>query len=287
MKKRVITGAAFAIVILGCIALQGWVLRLMILFAGVVAIGEMYRAYEHAGALPMRWCGYAYSGIVFCLYALRALFPDQLSARVFPIPAGLVAGILLVSAVIISHGRIDYERWEKTILPILYPGLFFSLMYGFTELPGWFVRATALLLAFFMASINDVFAMLIGLRFGKHRFSGEISPKKSVEGSIAGLVASILFAIAIPALLNAIAAAKPALNPDGAILPPLWAFALLGLVGGMASQLGDLVASLIKRHVNIKDYGTIFPGHGGMMDRMDGILFCAAVCLAFFHLAGY
>ena len=70
------------------------------------------------------------------------------------------------------------------------------------------------------------------------------------------------------------------------VLPPLWAFAILGLVAGALSQVGDLVASLIKRHCGIKDFGTIFPGHGGMMDRMDGILFCGVACYLFFRLAG-
>ena len=65
-------------------------------------------------------------------------------------------------------------------------------------------------------------------------------------------------------------------------LPPLWAFAALGLVAGALSQIGDLLASLVKRHCGIKDFGNIFPGHGGMLDRFDGILFCGAACYFFF-----
>ena len=61
---------------------------------------------------------------------------------------------------------------------------------------------------------------------------------------------------------------------------------ILGLVGGALSQIGDLVASLVKRHCGVKDFGTIFPGHGGMMDRMDGILFCGVACYIFFRIAG-
>ena len=130
-----------------------------------------------------------------------------------------------------------------------------------------------------------MFALLVGVRFGKHRLSPQISPKKSVEGSIAGLAASVLFAVLVPALANAAASAWPQCNPAGAVLPPLWAFALLGLIAGALSQVGDLVASLIK-HCGIKDFGTIFPGHGGMMDRMDGILFCGVACYLFFRAAG-
>ena len=68
--------------------------------------------------------------------------------------------------------------------------------------------------------------------------------------------------------------------------PPLWSFGILGLVAGALSQIGDLVASLVKRHCGIKDFGAIFPGHGGMLDRMDGILFCGVACYVFFKIAG-
>ena len=130
------------------------------------------------------------------------------------------------------------------------------------------------------------FALLVGVRFGRHKLSPEISPKKSVEGSIGGLVASVLFAVLVPVLANWAASVWPEINPTGVALPPLWAFALLGLIAGALSQVGDLVASLVKRHCGIKDFGTIFPGHGGMMDRMDGILFCGVACYLFFRLAG-
>lgn len=285
MKHRVITGAAFALVILICIALQGWAFNLLILFGSVVALKEMYGAYRNAGSSPLDWCGYAGAILVFVLYTLRIYAGASVNSAVSPEITGILFGVMAASAAVIAKGRIDYDKWAKTVLPLLYPGLFFSVMYGFGELSGWYVRAVSLILAFFIASINDVFAMLVGVRFGKHRFSGEISPKKSVEGSIAGLLASIVFSIAIPALMDSLSHLWPALNPDHSVLPPLWCFALLGLAGGMASQLGDLVASLVKRHCGIKDYSSIFPGHGGMMDRMDGILFCASVCLLFFKLA--
>ena len=92
--------------------------------------------------------------------------------------------------------------------------------------------------------------------------------------------------IAVPSVANALSGVWPWINPTGVVLPPLWAFAILGLVAGALSQIGDLVASLVKRHCGVKDFGTIFPGHGGMMDRMDGILFCGVACYLFFRLAG-
>jgi phosphatidate cytidylyltransferase len=69
-------------------------------------------------------------------------------------------------------------------------------------------------------------------------------------------------------------------------LPPVWTLGILGLVGGMLSQTGDLTASMIKRHCGVKDFGKLLPGHGGIMDRMDGVLFCGAACYIFFKIAG-
>ena len=69
-------------------------------------------------------------------------------------------------------------------------------------------------------------------------------------------------------------------------MPPLWHFLVLGLIGGVFGQLGDLSASYVKRVCEIKDFGSILPGHGGIMDRLDAVLFCATVCTAFYHWFG-
>ena len=150
------------------------------------------------------------------------------------------------------------------------------------------VSTLALVLTFFIASVNDTFALFIGLRFGKHRLSPEISPKKSVEGSVAGLISSVLFAMLVPWLAFRLAPKVPSIAADLAVsgYPPRWSFGILGLVAGGLSQIGDLVASLVKRHCGIKDFGAIFPGHGGMLDRMDGILFCGVACYVFFRVSG-
>ena len=111
--------------------------------------------------------------------------------------------------------------------------------------------------------------------------------KRACALSFHSFAVFVLFAVFVPAAFSLLASAWPEIvNPTGVVLPPLWSFAILGLVAGALSQVGDLVASLIKRHCGIKDYGTIFPGHGGMMDRMDGILFCGVACYLFFRLAG-
>ena len=286
MVKRVITGAVFTVVLLLGIALQGWVLRGLLLFAMLVSLSEMYRAFRRTGADPVRWAGYIYCVLAVLAQSLYSDLDHPMFGEISPPMLALTLSLLIAMTVIVARGKVAFVSMVTTVFPMLYPGLFFSLMITLQDLSTRFASTVALLLAFFIASVNDVFALLVGVRFGRHKLSPEISPKKSVEGSIGGLVASVLFAVLVPVLANWAASVWPEINPTGVVLPPLWAFALLGLIAGALSQVGDLVASLVKRHCGIKDFGTIFPGHGGMMDRMDGILFCGVACYLFFRLAG-
>lgn len=286
MVKRVITGIVFTVVILVGIALQGWVLRLLLLFAMLLSLSEMYRAFRKIGADPVRWAGYVYCCLAVIAQSMYSQLNHPMFREISPPMLALTLSLLLAMTVIIVRGKLAFDSLLMTVFPMLYPGLFFSLMLTLQDLNSRFASTVALILMFFIASVNDVFALLIGVRFGKHRLSPLISPKKSVEGSIAGLIASVLFAVFVPAAFNLLASVFPQLNPTCVVLPPLWSFAILGLVAGALSQVGDLVASLVKRHCGIKDFGTIFPGHGGMMDRMDGILFCGVACYLFFRLAG-
>ena len=287
MAKRVGTAVVFTIVILAGILLQGWALRLLLLFAMLVSVSELYRAFRHLGAKPVCWVGYVYCALAVAAQSMYSQLDHAMFQEISPPMLALVLSLVLAMTVIVARGKVAFDSLATTVFPMLYPGLFFSLMIALQDLDTRYASTIALILMFFIASVNDVFALLIGVRFGRHRLSPEISPKKSIEGSIAGLVASVLFAVFVPAAFSLLASAWPEIvNPTGVVLPPLWAFAILGLVAGALSQVGDLVASLIKRHCGIKDYGTIFPGHGGMMDRMDGILFCGVACYLFFRLAG-
>ena len=288
MIKRVITAAILiAIMALG-IWFQGWPLRAILLVSMLMSTSEMYRAFRKIGYDPVRWSGYTYCVLAVLAQAYYANLTGGMFESISPAMFALIIGLLLAMTVIIFKGKVAFDSLMSTVFPMLYPGLFFSLIITLQDLHSRVISTLALVLTFFIASVNDTFALFIGLRFGKHRLSPEISPKKSVEGSIAGLVSSVAFAMLVPWLTQRLAPSYPAMQAQLAAspLPPLWAFALLGLVAGGLSQIGDLVASLVKRHCGIKDFGTIFPGHGGMLDRMDGILFCGVACYVFFKIYG-
>ena len=289
MIKRIFTAAILIIIIALGIWFQGWPLRVILLISMLMSLSEMYRAFRKIGYDPVRWAGYVYCVLAVLAQAFYAnLNRNSLFRSISPAMYALVFGLLLGMTVIILKGKVAFDSMMSTVFPMLYPGLFFSLILPLQDLDTRTAATMALVLAFFIASVNDTFALFIGLRFGRHRLSPEISPKKSIEGSIAGLISSVLFAMLVPWVTFRLAPIVPQIASDLAVshYPPLWTFGVLGLIAGALSQIGDLVASLVKRHCGIKDFGTIFPGHGGMLDRMDGILFCGVACYVFFKLGG-
>ena len=120
------------------------------------------------------------------------------------------------------------------------------------------------LLAFLPDIGADSLAYEIGSRFGKHPLIPKVSPKKSVEGSIAAFAASILISL-ILGLVFTLTGIFTAV--------PLWLYPIVGLGTGLVSQVGDLAASVIKRYAGVKDFGKLIPGHGGVLDRIDSLLF--------------
>ena len=288
MLKRVITGAVFTAIILGGIYLRGWALRALMLAAMLIGMFEVYRAIKKTGAKPAEWAGYVYAVLAIALEALVQLpnAPEWLKTMNAPATA-LVIGLLLGLSAIVLRGRVDCPALSATVLPMAYPGFLFSMLASLQDIPNAAMALSALLIAFFLASINDVFALFTGMALGKHKLSPEISPKKTIEGSIGGLIASAVFAMLVAWLLDwaqAAGVAQALRIGEAEAEFSIPGFAMMGVFAGAMSQIGDLTASLVKRHCGVKDYGTIFPGHGGIMDRFDGILFCGAVCAVFFQI---
>ena len=282
MKKRVITGVFLTILMLAGIYFQGWVMLAMLSAAMLVATQEMYRALRATGIEPVRWAGYTFCVLTIIVEALT-LFSRSYDHLTF-VP--LLMGMMLAMLRLVMHGKIAVESLMATVFPMLYPGIFFMVLMELLQLENRAAVTMALLLAFFAASINDVFALFSGMLFGKHKLSPELSPKKTIEGSVGGMIFSVLFCVAVPPLLKLIFSFDAEFIAQMEALPPLWSFAILGLVAGAFSQIGDLTASMIKRHCGVKDYGALLPGHGGIMDRLDGVLFCGASCYIFFRMAG-
>ena len=135
------------------------------------------------------------------------------------------------------------------------------------------------LLIFFAAWMSDSFAYFTGRLFGKHKLIPTVSPKKTVEGAIGGIVFGVLTTVAFGFVIETF------FDPEGVIKANYLSLAISGIFLSVVSQIGDLIMSLIKRHYNIKDYGKFLPGHGGILDRFDSIiavsLVMAVICTYF------
>lgn len=160
------------------------------------------------------------------------------------------------------------------ILSFLYTFPMMGFVYRTRNLTHGFVLY---LLIFICSSVSDVCALAVGMAIGRHKLAPVLSPKKTIEGGIGGVAGSAAVSCLVALLLKTV---EPGTN---ALIP----FLIIGICGSFIGQTGDLAASAIKRNKGIKDYGNLIPGHGGIMDRFDSILFTApAIYYLSFLLAG-
>lgn len=277
MIKRRITGLVLAGLWLIFWICQGWALR--IIFTVLMGIGmlEMYRAFA-----PGKGFGGEIGCVVFTLsalpvyeFALKGADPFY-AVGIFVMLA--VVCMMISMSTLVIKGDIDSGKAIAAIVPIMYPGLLFALMYPLINIGGRGEVMLALGQAVMIPLINDLMAYEVGSLIGKRKIAPKISPKKTMAGSVAGFFSGIVMACGLPYLLKLF---FPALA-----LEPFWAYVLLGAVVSVVSQMGDLSASYIKRACGIKDFGSLLPGHGGIMDRLDAVLFGAAVCSVFYFILG-
>lgn len=170
--------------------------------------------------------------------------------------------ICILGSYIFSFPKFHINQVAKAIFGMLYVGLMLSFIYCTRALPNGIYMVW---MVFIPAWVCDTCAYFTGMLFGKHKLSPKLSPKKSIEGSIGG----ILGASIAGGLLGWL---YVAMNDDLSIRN-IFIFAAIAFVGSIVSQCGDLAASAVKRNYDVKDYGKLIPGHGGILDRFDSVLF--------------
>lgn len=225
--------------------------NLTISAVAIIAINEYFNSLSKKYKVE-RWIG----NILAILLAFINVLPKEMLILMFPIGIAL-----LFFKVIITEMKTNFVDIAITGFVIIY-------IIGFIMfIPLIYMSEHGKLLIWYLAISawgTDTFAYLVGIKFGKHKLT-PISPKKSIEGSIGGIVGSTLIAIIYTYFINKICNAGISyLEITG-----------IAVVLSVLSQIGDLAASSIKRYVDIKDFGKIIPGHGGMLDRIDSILFIA------------
>ena len=177
------------------------------------------------------------------------------------------------AADVFSRGKIDFETSAASFTGVFYTSASFMCL---TLLRGF--GSYRYLLVFIGPWVSDTFAYLVGRAIGKHKLIPEVSPKKTVEGAVGGVVfAALGYALYGWIVLRFFPAdARMTLSGGKVSLPVM---ALAGAVVAVISQIGDLAMSVIKRRYGVKDYGRIFPGHGGVLDRFDSVLLTAPVLM--------
>ena len=259
MKIRIIT-AAIALVVFIAVLLAPPVVFSSAL--GAVIIFMLYECYGATGAdNKMKTIGY-----ISAAFIMTALYMRTQTA-VF---AALMIMLLLhMALVVFEHGKKDY----KAVLSNGFLTAYVVFAMGCVWLTKELYSVSSMLLIFVCAWMTDTCAYFAGSAVGKHKLIPHVSPKKTVEGAIGGVIGAMISCIIYLILVTDIQIGKALVEG-----------AAIGFFGGILSQLGDLCASAIKRDTGIKDFGWIFPGHGGFMDRFDSVMFIAPIILSIVYL---
>ena len=264
MKQRFITGLLLVIFLAVMLWLPNWCMALATLICVCFAVWEEYHALVTAGHRVVTWPTWI---------SLVTSIPLTYFFGVKAIVPLLALALLIMVTVILFRKEPELTDLSMSALPLLTVALPGLSLVAISLLPDQkAVEVVLLCLTFAVPLVGDIFALFAGSAIGGPKLCEAVSPKKTIAGSIGGLAGSVLAAMAVYGL-SLVCCNEPTL----AKLPVWWHYLLLGITGGAVGQIGDLFASLVKRHSGIKDFSNLFPGHGGMLDRLDSVLFMAVL----------
>ena len=262
MKSRILTALALippVVYVLGWA--PEWLFLLVLVAAAELCLYEYFAICRRAGFQPMAWLGYL-AGALICL--APATLPTWLPLA---LPVLTVVPLLILSLAMLGTPDLkDYlGKVACTLFGVLYIPLALSALAPLRfRSPDPAAGRLAILLLFAVIWGGDTLAYFVGRSIGRRPLATRISPKKTVEGAIGGLLGSLLAALGVRL-------AFPRVQPN----PDTWAFMVVVLLVALAGQIGDLAESALKRGGGVKDSGAVLPGHGGMLDRLDSLLFAA------------
>lgn len=270
MKQRILSGAVIVVVAALLLYFHGWYLAGAVVVFSLISQYEMIHSFRQAGIRTVAPVLYAFAALalpIYYFYGLSAVFVMQMFA----------VSLVFVAAILFNNKRFDFDSISASIFTLYYPQMFYIFFYMilFVEKPdgSWDMELSRLMLLVAIAASagTDTAAYFVGSFCGKKKLCPDISPKKTVEGSLGGLVGGVV-AVQIVAILF----------DNGRV--HLVEYLIFSFMLSVLAQIGDLAASLIKRKLGVKDYGKLIPGHGGIMDRLDSILFILPVVYMFYNL---
>ena len=264
MLTRTISGAVLTVIAAVTIWFGGYVLLPVLALVALTGFYELCKAtgVHKPGKKMNALEAVGYLGIL-TYYTLSYFFGH--TVLLFTIVGTL---LLMMAVYVLTFPAFHADDLMKAGFSFLYCPVMISFLYMTRMLD----KGIYLVILIFVASwISDTCAYLVGVSIGKHKYLPKLSPKKSIEGSIGGILGAAL----VGGLYGYFVCRKVFPETNVTLI-----FALIGAVGSVISQIGDLVASAIKRNYGIKDYGRVIPGHGGIMDRFDSVIVTAPIIYA-------
>ncbi|MDY6367606.1 MAG: CDP-archaeol synthase [Clostridia bacterium] len=281
MLTRTLSGAVYVIILVGFFLLRSispLFFNGLIWFFAIMSAFEMGRALKDYSVKGGLYLAIVFAALFVPVYTITEYF---LSGYGFAFALGFTAAYLLFSAVYALAVKGGIKKYAVTTLSIIYPALLLLTMLIVNDFYGD-KSLIALILIFVISPCSDVMAYLTGMTWNKIRKGNakklcpNLSPKKTWAGAIGGVVGGALGGLIVYFIFKGQAEAF------STVIPAVVYFILVGLIGSVFTEVGDLFESGIKRKVGIKDMGKIMPGHGGVLDRIDGTVFCSAFILIAF-----
>jgi phosphatidate cytidylyltransferase len=287
LLKRILTAVLLIPVVLGLVLRAPVpVLALVTALVALLAIQELLKLSEAYKVRPFHWPTYIFVGLFFLFLAVNPGHDTPLlSTAMFAGSAGFAAAMAPFVFLVIGMRRADVSTGFAAAMTSTFAFAYIALPLAFlVQIREQAAGAFLLLYLLLVVWAGDIFAYFVGRSLGRHLMSPRISPRKTLEGALASMIASLvvgmlLYKYALP-ISSTLLDAHLIEKRDGLFAlekPPLWPTLLLSAAINVAAQLGDLVESLIKRGAGVKDSGTLLPGHGGMLDRVDALLLAAPV----------
>lgn len=296
MLKRTITGFFILVAVIGFLILKQFndlIFDALILIIMYCSLYETIKVYK-LGEKEIDYTIYLIPALMCVIFNLEN---DVFKSLGFVVALSIIFVLYLLSCEIVLYairrkkGEIEqdtevlnkklFDKTKNTLQIYVYPTVILSLMFGLNHI-GYELSFMGLILAFATSMMTDTFAYLFGRAFGKRKFIPEVSPKKTIAGLIGGFAGGIVSSILCLLAFSYFSPFAEFVSGKKELF--ILIFAILGVLGAWADQLGDLVASAQKRKVGVKDYANIFPGHGGFMDRVDGLMFTMVVIFIAFAL---
>lgn len=271
MLKTRVTSGLIGLLVLGIVVFAGELTLGVAVFAlAILGLFEFYNAISNKGLRPVRIVGYL-SALPILFIALNGIKNESFNTLFSFETIFLFMFLLIIS--LLSFIVFKHDKYNIVDIALTYMGiLYIPFLFSFVVLIRGFDRGNLYIWMIFIGAFaTDTFAYFSGMLFGKRKLMPKISPKKTVEGSIGGALGCVIIMILFGMYLN-----------NNSVSIPLYHFGVMGLLCGVVSQVGDWSASAVKRYVEVKDYGDIMPGHGGVLDRIDSILFVAP--LLYFYI---